>query len=89
MGEPHIQLLERNPYWMYSLYESDKGELFIETACGSVGLYDVWLRLTDEDVVKYRANNRYACELVHAICTGRRARETTDQSPRRAVAARR
>jgi hypothetical protein len=78
-----MQLLERDPYWMYSLYRSEEGELYIETVCGSVGLYDIWLRLTDDDVEKYQSNRRYARELVHAICTGRRVRETSSIAPKR------
>lgn len=39
--------------WFYSLYRSEKDEYFIAVVCGSVGIYEVNVKLNDEQCRAY------------------------------------
>jgi len=51
----------------YSLYEDEKGDLWIEVVCGSIGLYEVRVKLLPEEVEKYKADPEFLEELASLI----------------------
>jgi hypothetical protein len=52
--------------WFYILYRSDEG-LLLSVLCGTVGLYEVTVLLTDEEAARYLADEGYLDELAAAI----------------------
>jgi hypothetical protein len=51
----------------YSLYEDEKGDLWIEVVCGSIGLYEVTVKLLPDEVEKYRADPGFLEDLSYMI----------------------
>ena len=46
-----------NQPWMYSLLKNEfSGVYYLEVVCGSIGLYNMYLRLTDEEVATFLPN---------------------------------
>lgn len=58
------ELIKKNDY---SLYEDDNGELFIEVVCGSIGLYEVKIKLLQDEVIKYNSDHKYLDGLAYLI----------------------
>lgn len=51
----------------YSLYEDEKGELWIEVLCGSIGLYEVLVKLLPDEVNLYRKRSSFLEDLAFQI----------------------
>ena len=51
----------------YSLYEDEKGELWIEVLCGSIGLYEVLVKLLPDEVNLYRKRSSFLDDLAFQI----------------------
>ena len=56
----------RRKDWYYILYRSDQG-LLLSVRCGTVGLYEVTVLLTEAEQARYLADEDYLDELAAAI----------------------
>lgn len=53
--------------WRYTL-EHDSGRYYLSVLCGSVGLYEVKIELTRDEIIKYRQSNKlFLDELIDSI----------------------
>ena len=48
--------------WAWMLFSNEDGALFLTTMCGSIGLYSVDFRLTDDESASFTATGRSALE---------------------------
>ncbi|UFH54369.1 hypothetical protein [Spirosoma sp. KNUC1025] len=56
--------------WNYSLSENDSGELLFTVVSGSVGLYEISLLLTADEIDRYKKEgNTYLANLANEIRT--------------------
>lgn len=51
-----MTVVEHNQDEMYELLKDEKGQFFLSILCGGVGVYEVYIRLTPEDVSDYLRN---------------------------------
>jgi hypothetical protein len=51
----------------YSLYEDEKGELWIEVLCGSIGLYEVLVKLLPDEINLYRKRSSFLDDMAFQI----------------------
>jgi hypothetical protein len=51
----------------YSFYEDDKGDLWIQVVCGSIGLYEVMVKLLPEEVEQYKSDPGFLKYFSHII----------------------
>jgi len=54
--------------WAYILFESDEG-IFLSVVCGSVGIFETVIRLTDEEVQSYRGTPDFIKTLADKVCS--------------------
>jgi hypothetical protein len=60
----------RNQDKMYALLEDDVGCLVLSAMCGGVGMYEVKVQLTSDEIERYNdGGENYIAELAHAIST--------------------
>jgi hypothetical protein len=52
--------------WVYTLYETDKG-LMLSVVCGGVGIFEVEVFLTSNDIISMNINPDYLSELAEKI----------------------
>jgi len=52
--------------WYWILYRSGE-RLLLSVLCGTVGMYDLTLRLSDEEEARYRSDPGYLDELAAAV----------------------
>jgi hypothetical protein len=50
--DPKHILLEEP--WSFQLFSNDAGELYLTVLCGSVGLFELCLRLDEDEISRYR-----------------------------------
>jgi len=51
----------------YSFYEDSQGSYWIEVVCGTIGLYEVKIKLLPEEVQKYKTDIRFLDDLAYKI----------------------
>ena len=51
----------------YTLYEDEKGQKWIEVLCGSIGLYEVLVKLLPEEVEGFRKSKSFLNDLAFQI----------------------
>lgn len=51
----------------YSLYKDESNNLWIEVLCGSIGLYEVMVKLLPEEVKKYNSDPLSLKDLAYSI----------------------
>lgn len=54
--------------WGYILFETEEG-IFLSVVCGSVGIFETVIRLTDEEVQSYNSIPDFIKDLADKVCS--------------------
>jgi hypothetical protein len=54
--------------WGYILFETEEG-IFLSVVCGTVGLFETVIRLTDEEVQSYNSIPDFIKNLADKVCS--------------------
>jgi hypothetical protein len=51
----------------YALYEDENNELWIEVLCGSIGMYEVLVKLNPDEIIQYKKDKSFLQNLAWNI----------------------
>ena len=51
----------------YALYEDENNELWIEVLCGSIGMYEVLVKLNPDEIIQYKKDKSFLQKLAWNI----------------------
>ena len=58
-----MKVLEKENYLYTFEYDEETGEYFLEVECGTIAVYDLKIKLTDEEIAKYKNDSKFIREL--------------------------
>lgn len=66
-GNYNMKVLER-VNWGYILFETDDG-IYLDVVCGTVAIFDLIIKLTDNEIQKYHSDVLFIKSLADDICS--------------------